>query len=382
MTDSKGARDERDAHGMSAGLTDLVKRWVRPEVRAASAYQVAPAHGMIKLDAMENPYTWPDELRAAWLERLRSIDLNRYPDPSASVLAERLRDALDVPQGMRLLLGNGSDELIQMIILSLTGASRSLLSVDPGFVMYRLIADYCGLRYVGVPLAAADFSLDLPAMLQAMDQHQPAVVFLAYPNNPTANLFDEQAVLEIIRNAPGLVVIDEAYAPFTDASFLPRLGEFENLLVMRTLSKMGLAGLRLGVLVGPTAWLDEFDKLRLPYNINVLTQVSTEFALGHQAVFDAQTTSIRAERERVAAAIARLPGVRVFPSQANFLLLRTPPGRAKDWFTGLSEHGVLIKNLDGAHPLLADCLRPTVGTPLENDALTAALADIASQYSG
>jgi len=244
-------------------------------------------------------------------------------------------------------------------------------------VMYRMIATFCGMRYTGVPLLPDDFSLDLPALLQAMAEHQPAVVFLAYPNNPTGNLFDAQAVAEVIRAAPGLVVIDEAYAPFTDASFMPRLGEFDNLVVMRTVSKMGLAGLRLGLLAGPAAWLDEFDKVRLPYNINVLTQASADFALRHREVFDGQTRLIRAERARVGTALGAMPGVQVFPSQANFLLVRTPPGSARAWFEGLRERGVLIKNLDGTHPLLADCLRPTIGTAHENDVLLAALSEIA-----
>ncbi len=363
---------------MSDALTDLVAHWVRPEIRDLAAYHVQPSAGLIKLDAMENPYTWPAGQREEWVELLRRTDLNRYPDPAASALRARLADAMAVPAGMRLLLGNGSDELIQMIAMSLSGPSRCVLSVEPGFVMYRLIATFCGMHYVGVPLAAADFSLDLPALLQAMEAHEPAVVFLAYPNNPTANLFDATAVEEVIRAAPGLVVVDEAYAPFTDASFMPRLGEFDNLVVMRTVSKMGLAGLRLGLLAGPPAWLDEFDKVRLPYNINVLTQASAEFALGHRAVFDEQTRAIRAERTRLAKALRGLEGVEVFPSEANFLLLRTPPGRAGPWFDGLRARGVLIKNLDGAHPLLADCLRPTVGTPQENDALIAALAEVAT----
>jgi histidinol-phosphate aminotransferase len=356
---------------------ELVSHWVRAEIRELSAYHVQPSAGLIKLDAMENPYTWPEELRDGWLDLLRHTDVNRYPDPAARALSERLIEAMGVPAGMRVLLGNGSDELIQMIAMSLAGPSRSVLSVDPGFVMYRMIAVFCGMRYVGVPLLAEDFSLDLPAVLQALDEHQPAVVFLAYPNNPTANLFDEQALTEIIRAAPGLVVVDEAYAPFTDASFMGRLGQFDNLLVMRTVSKMGLAGLRLGLLAGPAAWLDEFDKVRLPYNINVLTQASADFALGHKAVFDKQTAQIRTERTRLADQIGRLDGVTVFPSEANFLLVRTPPGSASSWFQGLRERGVLIKNLDGAHPLLADCLRPTVGTPHENAALLAALTDIA-----
>jgi len=361
-----------------SSLNELVERWVRAEIRSLAAYQVQPAAGLIKLDAMENPYTWPESLRDAWVEMLRGTDVNRYPDPTAQALSERLVDAMGVPAGMRVLLGNGSDELIQMIAMSLSGPSRTVLSVDPGFVMYRMIATFCGMHYAGVPLAADDFSLDLPAVLQAMDECQPAVVFLAYPNNPTGNLFDEQAIVDVIRAAPGLVVVDEAYAPFTDASFMQRLGEFDNLVVMRTVSKMGLAGLRLGLLAGPAAWLDEFDKVRLPYNINVLTQASADFALSHKQIFDEQTGRIRAERERLAGRLARLDGVEVFPSQANFLLLRTPPGLASAWFSGLRQHGVLIKSLDGAHPLLSDCLRPTVGTPQENDALYEALVEVAA----
>lgn len=364
-----------------SSLNELVERWVRPEIRALAAYHVQPSTGLIKLDAMENPYTWPEDLRDAWVDLLRNTDVNRYPDPTAQALSERLIEAMGVPAGMRVLLGNGSDELIQMIAMSLSGPSRSVLSVDPGFVMYRMIATFCGMPYIGVPLKADDFSLDLPAVLQAMNEHQPAVVFLAFPNNPTANLFDQQAIVEIVRAAPGLVVIDEAYAPFTDATFMGRLGEFDNLVVMRTVSKMGLAGLRLGLLAGPAAWLDQFDKVRLPYNINVLTQASADFALSHKAVFDRQTRLIRDERERLAAAIERLEGVEVFPSQANFLLLRTPQGRAASWFQGLRERGVLIKNLDGAHALLHDCLRPTVGTPAENEVLIEALGEIISADS-
>lgn len=363
---------------MSDKIDNLVAHWVRPEIRELSAYHVQPAVGLIKLDAMENPYTWPEPLREEWLALLRETDVNRYPDPTAAALVEPLRAAMEIPPGMRVLLGNGSDELIQMIAMALAGPSRSVLSVDPGFVMYRMIAIFCGMRYVGVPLRSNDFALDLPAVLQAMEEHQPAVVFLAYPNNPTGNLFDAAAVREVIRAAPGLVVVDEAYAPFTDATFMPRLGEFDNLVVMRTVSKMGLAGLRLGLLAGPAAWIDVFDKVRLPYNINVLTQASAALALRHRAVFEAQTLRIRAERARLAAAIAGLDGVTVYPSEANFLLVRTRPGQAGRWFARLREQGVLVKNLDGAHPLLADCLRPTVGTPDENDALLAALGGIAA----
>ena len=250
---------------------ERVADWIRPEIRALSAYHVQDASGLVKLDAMENPYTWPEYLRREWLERLRSVDVNRYPDPQARELARELRSAMQVPLDMALLLGNGSDEIIQMLPLAVSAPGRSILSVEPGFVMYRMIATWCGMDYVGVPLREDDFSLDMPALLQAIREQQPVLVFLAFPNNPTGNLFAEADMLALLEAAPGLVVVDEAYAPFADSSFMSRLGQHDNLLVMRTVSKLGLAGLRLGLLAGPSAWLEEIDKLRMPYNINVLT---------------------------------------------------------------------------------------------------------------
>ncbi|WP_457674697.1 histidinol-phosphate transaminase [Thiolapillus sp.] len=347
---------------------DLVQRWIRPEIQALSAYHVPPADGLIKLDAMENPWTWPEDMKAAWLERLRNLDVNRYPDPKAAALGERLRQAMAVPADMDLLLGNGSDEIIQMLALALRGEGRGILSVEPGFVMYRMIALWCGMDYVGVPLRAEDFSLDMPALRRALEEHRPALVFLACPNNPTGNLFAEADILEVLDRAPGLVVVDEAYAPFTDHSFMSRLGQHDNLLVMRTVSKLGLAGLRLGLLAGPAAWLEEIDKVRMPYNINVLTQESARFALEHHQVLDEQTAHIRRERSRMLAALEALPGLKVWPSEANFLLARLP-GRATALFDHLLKNGVLVKKLHGSHPLLEDCLRFTIGKPEENDRL-------------
>jgi histidinol-phosphate aminotransferase len=283
---------------------------------------------------------------------------------------------MGIPDDMGLLLGNGSDELIQMLALAVSQTGRKVLSVAPGFVMYRMIALFTGMGYAGVPLRAEDFSLDLPAVLAAIEREQPAVIFLAFPNNPTGNLFEAGDISAIVEAAPGLVVLDEAYAPFTDHSFLPRLGDWPNLLVMRTLSKMGLAGLRLGYLAGPPEWLAEIDKIRLPYNINVLTQASAAFALRHKDVLDEQTRRIRDERSRLFDELSRLDGVRPYPSAANFILVRMPDGRAGAVFESLKDRGVLVKNLDRTQPLLADCLRVTVGRPEENDAFLAGLGSV------
>ncbi len=355
-------------------MDNLIAQLVRPEIRALGAYHVPDPAGLIKLDAMENPYTWPEDLKSEWLEVLRGAAINRYPDPQGQVVQSALREAMGIPGSQGVLLGNGSDELIQMLALTVAGPGRKVLALEPGFVMYRMIALFAGMDYVGVPLRSEDFSLDLPAVLEALEREGPALTYIAYPNNPTGNLFDEAAVCRIIESAPGLVILDEAYAPFTDRSFLMRLGHWPNLLVLRTVSKMGLAGLRLGYLAGPTAWLHEIDKTRLPYNINVLTQASAAFALRHRAVLDAQTQAIRAERGRLFTALAKLPGVQPYPSDANFILLRLPAGRANAVFAGLKQRGVLVKNLTAAHPLLHDCLRVTVGLPEENQAFLKALA--------
>jgi len=350
-------------------VSELVERWVRPEIRALSAYHVQEATGLVKLDAMENPYGWPEALKETWLARLARVEVNRYPDPEGQELVQVLRRTMAIPEAMEVLLGNGSDEIIQIIAMAVSAPGRTILSVEPGFVMYRMIATFCGLEYVGVPLRA-DFTLDLPALLEAIRVHRPALIFLAYPNNPTGNLFDAAQLVQVIEAAPGLVVIDEAYSPFTDATFMERLGDFPNLLVMRTLSKLGLAGLRLGYLAGPAAWLAEFHKIRLPYNINVLSQVTAAFALTEGGpVLREQTERIRAERARLFAALQRMEGLTPFPSQANFILVRTRSGLADELFERLKAGGVLVKKLHGGHPLLEECLRFTVGTPEENDRL-------------
>ncbi len=351
----------------------LIEQWIRPEVRAIDAYHVADASGLIKLDAMENPYTWSEELRGEWAQLIRDADVNRYPDPHARQLTQQLRSVMQIPANAGVLLGNGSDEIIQMLALALGGEGRTLLSVEPGFVMYRLIAAFSGLNYVGVELNAADFSLDMEALLEAIDEHQPALLFLAYPNNPTGNLFAVSDVERIIAASPGLVIIDEAYAPFTVASFMPRIGEFDNMVVMRTLSKMGLAGLRLGLLAGPVEWISEVDKTRLPYNINVLTQLSASFALSHISVFDRQTAKIRAARSQLFKELQEMPGITPFQSEANFILVRTAEEEAVSLFEGLKRQGILIKILHGSHPLLNNCLRITIGTKAENRALVEAL---------
>ncbi len=343
---------------------------IRDEILSLKAYHVPVSTGMVKLDAMENPYSLPADLQAKIAEGVSSAPMNRYPDPGAIALKESLRKAMDIPAGMELMLGNGSDELIQIIAMAVAKPDAVLLSIEPSFVMYKMIATFTGMRYVGVPLKA-DFTLDMQRILAEIEQNQPAVIFIAYPNNPTGNLFDAEDISRIIEAAPGLVIVDEAYHVFAGTSFLPRLAQYPNLLVMRTLSKLGLAGLRLGFMVGSADWIVQLEKLRLPYNINVLTQVVAQTVLAQVDVLTQQAESIMVQRAVLKKQLDAIPGIEVFPSDANFILIRVL--QADSVFEGIQQRGVLIKNLNNGHPLLNNCLRVTVGTEQENEQFIQAL---------
>jgi histidinol-phosphate aminotransferase len=359
----------------------LIDNIIRPEVRALAAYHVPDAGGFVKLDAMENPYTLPENLRSELGRRLAEVAMNRYPVPSYAQLKAKICGRLSVPTGYDVILGNGSDELITLLSVACAKPGAKVLAPTPGFVMYAMSARFAGLEFVGVPLRP-DFTLDKAAMLAAIAQQKPAITYLAYPNNPTGNLFDADDMVEIMRAVgdTGIVVVDEAYQPFAQASFMPRLAEFDNLVVMRTVSKLGLAGIRLGYMSASAALLAEFDKVRPPYNVNVLTQAAAEFMLDHVAVLDAQAATLRDERTTLLTVLTGLPGIEVFPSAANFLLIRvkSEKNNADTVFSTLLDRKVLIKNVGKMHPLLENCLRVTVSTPEENrlflDALTASLA--------
>jgi len=348
----------------------VVAAVLRPEIRALSAYAVAQADGMIKLDAMENPFALPAPIRAKIASTLADVPVNRYPDGAARGVKAALRSTLSLPDSVGLILGNGSDELIQIITSALARPGATMLAPEPSFVMYRLNALYAGMRFVGVPLAAG-FALDAAAMREAIEREQPALIFIAYPNNPTGNLFETSAIEDVLQRAPGLVVIDEAYYAFADASFLPRIGEFPNLVVLRTVSKIGMAGVRLGYAVGASEWTTELDKVRQPYNLNALTQAAAPLVLAEGALLAEQAEALKGERARLHAALGALRGVEAVRTQTNFVLARVPD--APLWFDGLRQRGILVKNLHGTHPLLDHFLRITVGTPAENDALIAAL---------
>lgn len=343
---------------------------VRPEILGIQAYHVGESAGMVKLDAMENPFSLPEALRAQLGQVLSRVDLNRYPDPAASLLHAKLREKMRVPEGVDLLLGNGSDDLIQIMMVALARPGAVLMYPSPNFIMYSMDAIFSGMQAVPVPVRE-DFSLDTGRFITAMQEHRPALVFIAYPNNPTGALYREEDVIAIVNAAEGLVVLDEAYHVFAQKSFMSRLPEFANLAVLRTVSKLGLAGIRLGYLAARPEWIEQFNKVRQAYNVNSLTQAAALFLLDHLDVLEAQAARLRKERATLAAALAALPGVIVFPSEANFLLVRVPD--AERAFGGLRRQGVLVRSVNTG--ITRNCIRVTVGTAEENRILLAALRD-------
>jgi len=353
-------------------LDPKFKKLIRQDVQSMQAYAIQDSVGMVKLDAMENPHRLPPALQAKLGQRLGALALNRYPDGRVNDLRRALADYAQMPEGFDIMLGNGSDELISLLAMACDVEGGSILAPLPGFVMYGMSAQLQGLKFIGVPLTA-DFELDEAAMLAAIREHQPSIIYLAYPNNPTANLWDDAVIEKIVEAAPGLVVFDEAYQPFSSKSYIDRMSRHNHVLLMRTLSKFGLAGVRIGYMMGPKALIAEVDKVRPPYNISVLNYECALFALEHQTEFAAQAGELVAQRAALMDALAGMAGkgVKAWKSDANMILVRVPD--AAKTFEGMKSRKVLVKNVSKMHPLLANCLRLTVGTADENAQMLAAL---------
>jgi histidinol-phosphate aminotransferase len=355
---------------MSAPLDQIIATRIRQDVQSMHAYAIQDSTGLMKLDAMENPHRLPPALRKLLGERLAEVALNRYPGDGVAALKQALARHAQLPDGFGLMLGNGSDELISLLAMACDVPGASILAPLPGFVMYGMSAQLQGLKFIGVDLTP-DFQLDENAMLDAIATHQPSIVYLAYPNNPTASLWNDATIEKIVEAAPGLVVMDEAYQPFSSRSYIDRVARHPHVLLMRTMSKFGLAGVRIGYMLGRAELVAQIDKVRPPYNISVLNSETALFCLEHEDVFAGQAAELRAQRGRLQEALARMEGVKAWPSDANMILVRVAdPARA---FEGMKARGVLVKNVSRMHPLLAGCLRLTVGTHDENTQMLAAL---------
>ena len=359
-------------------VTITPQKILRTEIMGLSPYQTAETKGMARLHAMESPYSLPASVRRQWLDKLEEVDLNRYPDPQMTQLKQAFQNTFEIPPHLHLMFGNGSDELIQLLVLAIARPDACILTVTPGFSMYKIIAEFVGVRVIEVPLAEESFALRPELMCERIREHEPALVFLSCPNNPTGTLWPREDVEEIVRRATGLVVIDEAYTSFASYSMMALTEKYPHVLILRTLSKMGLAGLRLGWLSGAEQWMRELGKLRLPYNVNALSQVSARFALDNISVFEDQIRLVRGQREKLITAMRDMDGIQVFPSEANFILFKVLNTSAEDVSKRLLESKIMIKHFAGDAPL-KNYLRVTVGAKNENKAFLAALGNALSR---
>ena len=346
----------------------FIEQWLRSDIKNIDAYHVHVSKDMIKLDAMESPFGVPEDLKVEFLKCIEQSEVNRYPEADPSPLKDTLRSLMDIPDEFGILLGNGSDELIQLLALACS-KDDLIMSFEPSFVMYELVSKYVNLEYFGVQLDS-NFDINLSDALLIIEREKPKIIFIAYPNNPTGNCFDYDAIIEIIKSTNSMVILDEAYYAYSDKSFLSEISNFPNLLVLRTISKIGFAGLRLGLLIGDQETIAQLNKLRLPYNINALTQTSANFLLQDKQRIINNAQIIIEERARLAHELSLFSKFKVYPSQTNFILVHSED--AHSLHTALKENGILIKGFPKGSKL-SDFIRISVSEPVENNILIDAI---------
>ncbi len=339
-----------------------VKKLVKRDVSRLTAYNAKEIPCRIKLDANESPYGFSSSLKVA-----KSVPTNRYPDPEAKGFKKLISKELGV-KPENLLHGNGSDELIYYLITAFGGP---VLYPAPTFSMYGIISQAIGEKKIEIWLDEK-FDLDMDKILSVMKSEKPKLIFLSSPNNPTGNCFSFDRILKIIEASRGVVILDEAYQPFSSQKgFLPLLKDYENLIVMRTLSKIGLAALRFGFLIADGRIIEEVNKVRLPFNVNSFSQAIAVAALKEKRNLNFFLRTIVSQRERLLAEMGKMNGIKPFPSEANFILFRARD--ADKVYRGLLKQGILVKNI---HDIIKGCLRVTVGTPDENTAFLKELGKI------
>lgn len=349
-----------------------IQEMIKKNIRNLEAYKPEEILCQIRMEANENPFTINSSLKERVLESISKISLNRYPDS----LATDLRELISKKSGLKpenIIIGNGSDELILMLITAFCEKEDKVLFPVPAFSMFGIIAKSFEVDTLEIPLDLK-WDIDLTEIKKSYEKNQPKIIFLSTPNNPTGNCFSENKILDIIEKASSLIVVDEAYADFCGKTFIEKLKQFENLIILKTLSKIGMAGLRVGYLIASEEIINILHKVRLPYNSNSLSQAAAKVILENNDIVESQIQQIIKGREFLREELGKLQddaGITPFPSDANFILFKTEKD-ADVIHRKLTEEGVLVRNLNSDGPL-KNCLRVTVGQPEENKAFIKAL---------
>jgi len=362
-----------------AGFKSMLEMSIfRKEVQAQQAYPIEDIACPVKLDANENPYPLPQTVKRRFWKRLREIPLNRYPEAGSPEVLKRFALHFGVDRNM-IMVGNGSDELIGILCTALGGERASVMVPVPTFAMYRISAQNNGHKVLSIPLDET-FGLDVAGMLDAIEKEAPSLIFISYPNNPTGNCFRRSHIEEIIRHSRGIVVVDEAYYPFSGKTFIEDIKTHENLVILRTLSKVGLAGMRLGFLLGNQEIIDQLNKVRLPYNLNTLSQMAALFYLDEENIFIRQVKKIAREKDRLFRELKNVDGIVPYPSDANFIFFGCTHN-PNSVYTKLIKRGVLVKPFIPPG-VVSGNFRVTVGTRDENEKFIQELKSIVAEVRG
>jgi histidinol-phosphate aminotransferase len=350
----------------------IIRDLLAKEIFQQSGYSAPELTSAIKMDANENPFTIQEPLKRKLLEEMSRVDLNRYPAAGAPELRERFAGYFGVNNNM-IMMGNGSDELIQILCMALRGKIKGVLIPVPTFSMYKIIAVNTGNKVVEVPLDKK-FDLDVEAINGSIKDNFPALIFLSCPNSPTGNLFSRKKIEAVIQKAPGVVVIDEAYANFSGQNLMPLLKKYDNVIFLNTLSKLGMASIRLGFLIGKPDILAQLDKVRLPYNVNSLSQTAAGFFLDYEGEFSKQIKEIIQRREELYRGLNQIKWIKPYPSRANFIFFSCAFDSNRI-YNRLVAEGIVVKNMN-ILPLMPNCIRVTVGNKKENEAFLKALKKV------
>lgn len=346
-------------------------RTLKPNLLSMDAYVVPQDADMVKLNQNESPEDMPRTMKQQILERMQTVNWNRYPAGDAGSLIEAIAAYTNFP-ATGIMVGNGSNEVIQTLIHGTCDSHHTIVTVQPGFSVYKRVAEVMNVSVVEVPLGHG-FSFDVQALIEAGQKAR--IMFLAIPNNPTGTTLDANEIRHIAGNVPCIVAIDEAYYEFSGQSAQPLVGELDNIVILRTFSKaLRMAGLRLGYMLGPEFLIKEFKKARLPFSVGLFQQVAGEVILKNRSLwFDSAAQTIQ-EKNRVLAALEKIEGIRAIPSHANFILFETQKIQAEDMFAELRAKGVLLRYFGRGR--LENMLRVTIGTPEENEIFLLAIEDV------
>ena len=348
--------------------------FLREEIIALSEYNLKQYPCRIKLNQNENPYELPSVIKEEILQRFAAARWSRYP---AFVPQEQI-ELLAAFTGHRsdgILIGNGSNDLLQLLIFSSLGRGTSVVISQPTFTLYKLLAQSLGATVLEVPMVGP-FAFDVDQIIGRANADGAAMVIVCSPNNPTGTCLSEQDVRSIVERTRALVVLDEAYVQFARESRINLLAEYDRLVILQTFSKaMGAAGLRFGYSLSDPALARQLNKVKLPYSVNIFTLIASEVLIRRWGMIEGWIEKIVRERESLLDALRRLDGVRTYQSGANFLLFETLSKSPADIFNALLRKGILIRDVS-SYPLLDRGLRVSVGTPEDNKEFLAAMKEV------